>query len=360
MDFIYNPFAFLRTWVNGLLTGTGMADWAAEMILTLLGIGIIFAVVPGIVMGEIYLERRIIAKMQDRIGPNRVGPFGLLQPVADAVKLLTKEDIVPAGADRLLFALAPIIVLGASLMVWAVIPFGPGLAVTDLNVAVLYVIAMAGLPTIGFIMAGWASDNKYSLLGGMRAAAQFISYEIPGVLAVLTPVLLAGSMSLQDIAQAQSGGRWFVLYWPMGLLGLIIGPLAFLVFFIAGVAESNRTPFDLVEAESEIIAGFHTEYSGMRFALFFLAEFANVFVISSLGTVFFLGGWDGPFLPPYLWFVIKAGALVFVFFWFRGTLPRLRYDQLMHFAWKRLFPISLGTVALTAVAVTVSGPSLMR
>ncbi len=351
MDFIYNPFGFIRDLLYGVLVSF-MPDWLASAILSLLGIAILFAIIPVVVMALVYFERKVIARMQDRYGPNRVGPFGLLQPVADAVKLLTKEDIVPAGADRLLFALSPIIVLGASLMVWAVIPFAPGLAVADLNVAVLFVIAMSGLPSIGFVMAGWASDNKYSLLGGMRAAAQFVSYEIPGILAVLVPVLLASSMSLQDIVKAQSGGLWYIFFFP-------IGPLAFLIFLIAGTAESNRTPFDLVEAESEIIAGFHTEYSGMRFALFFLAEYANVFVISALGAVFFLGGWDGPILPPYIWFMGKVSALIFVFFWFRGTLPRLRYDQLMHFAWKRLFPIALANVALTALAVAFVLPHLM-
>ncbi|MFN0071482.1 MAG: NADH-quinone oxidoreductase subunit NuoH [Chloroflexota bacterium] len=328
-----------------------MPDWLATGLLSFLGIAILFAIIPVVVMALVYFERKVIARMQDRYGPNRVGPFGILQPVADALKLLTKEDIVPAGADKLLFALSPIIVLSASLMVWAVVPFAPGLAVADLNVAVLFVIAMSGLPSIGFVMAGWASDNKYSLLGGMRAAAQFVSYEIPGILAVLVPVLLAGSMSLQDIVRAQSAGNWYLFYFP-------IGPLAFLIFLIAGTAESNRTPFDLVEAESEIIAGFHTEYSGMRFALFFLAEYANVFVISALGSVFFLGGWDGPILPPYVWFMAKVSALVFVFFWFRGTLPRLRYDQLMHFAWKRLFPIALANVALTALAIVYVLPLL--
>jgi NADH-quinone oxidoreductase subunit H len=344
VDFIYNPFGFIRDLLYGVFVGF-MPGWLAYAILSLLGIAILFGIIPVVVMSLVYFERKVIARMQDRLGPNRVGPFGILQPVADAVKLLTKEDIVPAGADKLLFALSPIIVLGASLMVWAVVPFAPGLAVTDLNVAVLFVIAMSGLPSIGFVMAGWASDNKYSLLGGMRAAAQFVSYEIPGILAVLVPVLLAGSMSLQDIVRAQSGGLWYIFFFP-------IGPLAFLIFLIAGTAESNRTPFDLVEAESEIIAGFHTEYSGMRFALFFLAEYANVFVISALGSVFFLGGWDGPILPPYIWFMGKVSALIFVFFWFRGTLPRLRYDQLMHFAWKRLFPIALANVALTALAIT--------
>lgn len=351
MEVINNPFGFIRDLLYQAFIGF-MPDWLASLILSLAGIAILFGIIPVVVMALVYLERKVIARIQNRYGPNRVGPFGMLQTVADALKLLTKEDIVPTGADKLLFAIAPVLVLAASLAVWAVVPFAPGLAVTDLNVGVLYVIAMAGLPSIGFVMAGWASDNKYSLLGGMRAAAQFVSYEIPGVLAVLVPVLLAGSMSMQDIVRAQTGGHWYIFFFP-------IGPLAFLIFLIAGTAESNRTPFDLVEAESEIIAGFHTEYSGMRFALFFLAEYANVFVISALGAVFFLGGWDGPILPPYVWFMAKVSALIFVFFWFRGTLPRLRYDQLMHFAWKRLFPVALANVALTAIAVSFVLPHVL-
>jgi NADH-quinone oxidoreductase subunit H len=300
--------------------------------------------IPTIVMGEIWAERRVLALMQDRWGPNRVGPFGLLQSVADALKLLTKEDVVPARADRFLHFVAPLLVLAFSLAVWVVIPWGRGIVVADINVAVLYVIAMAGVPTVGFIIAGWASDNKYSLLGGMRAAAQFISYEIPGVLAVLTPVLLAGTMSLSGIAEAQRP-LWFVFY-P------IIGQVAFVVFLIAGVAESNRTPFDLVEAESEIIAGFHTEYSGMRFALFFLAEYANVFAISAIGTTLFLGGYTmfglEDVIPGWIFMMGKTTSLVFLFFWLRGTLPRLRYDQLMNFAWKGLLPVALLNILLTA------------
>jgi NADH-quinone oxidoreductase subunit H len=347
-QFIHNPFGTIGTALGTALDPV-LPAWLVYLILTVLGIAVVAGAIPAIVMGEIWAERRVIAKFQDRIGPNRVGPFGLLQPVADALKLLTKEDVLPARADRYLHFLAPILVLAFSLMVWAVIPWNKGMALADLNVAVLYVIAMGGVPTIGFIVAGWASYNKYSLLGGMRAAAQFISYEIPGVLAVLTPVLLAGSMSLQDIAQAQRP-LWFVFY-P------VIGQLAFVIFLIAGVAESNRTPFDLVEAESEIIAGFHTEYSGMRFALFFLAEYANVFAISAIGATLFLGGYTmfglEDYIPGYLFLIGKALALVFVFFWLRGTLPRLRYDQLMNFAWKGLLPVALLNVLLTGAGVSL-------
>ena len=336
-----DPFGAIRDLLYGVLSGV-LPAWLTVLILTLIGAILVVSIVPGIVMGQIYMERRLLAKAQDRIGPNRVGPFGLLQPVADALKLLAKEDIVPRRADKLMFALAPILVLGASLMIWAVIPFGPGLGLTDVNVAVLYIIALASVPTIGFIMAGWASYNKYSLLGGMRAVAQFVSYEIPGVLAVVTPVLLSGSMSLQDIVQAQLGYRWFVFY-P------IIGQIAIFLFLVSGLAETNRTPFDLVEAESELGAGFHTEYSGMRFALFFLAEYANMFAVSLVAAALFLGGWEGPLLPPFLWIIAKAQVLVWIMMWIRSTLPRFRYDQLMYFAWKRLLPLALVNIGLTGV-----------
>ena len=339
--FLCDPFGFLRGVLYGALVSF-LPDWLATLIVTLLGVIIVVSIVPAIVILQVWFERRLLAKAQDRYGPNRVGPFGLLQPVADALKLLAKEDIIPARADRVLFALSPILVLGASLLVWAVIPFGPGLGVTDLNVAVLYIVAVASLPTIGFILAGWASYNKYSLLGGMRAVAQFISYEIAGVLALITPVLLAGSMSLQDIVQAQSGYHWFIFY-P------VIGQLAFFLFIVAGLAESNRTPFDLVEAESELGAGYHTEYSGMRFALFFLAEYANMFSLSLIASALFLGGWEFPILPPFLVMIGKAQTLVWMMMWIRATLPRLRYDQLMQFAWKRLLPLSLLNIGLTGV-----------
>jgi NADH-quinone oxidoreductase subunit H len=348
LDFLQNPFAAIGAVIAAALSPI-LAPWLISLILTMLAIAALAGFIPVNVMLMIWAERRIIARMQDRLGPNRVGPFGLLQSVADALKLLTKEDVVPSRADRFLHFVAPLLVLAFSLMVWAVIPWNKGMALTDLNVAVLYVIAMGGVPTVGFIIAGWSSNNKYSLLGGMRAAAQFISYEIPGVLAVLTPVLLAGSMSLQDIAEAQRP-VWFVFY-P------VIGQLAFLVFLIAGVAESNRTPFDLVEAESEIIAGFHTEYSGMRFALFFLAEYANVFAISAIGATLFLGGYTffglEDYIPGWIFMMGKTTTLVFVFFWLRGTLPRLRYDQLMGFAWKGLLPVALLNVLLTGAGVSL-------
>lgn len=346
-DFLYNPFKPIGDALRVTL-GAFLPLWLLDIVMILLAIITVASAVPLIVMIQIWAERRVIAFLQDRVGPNRVGPFGLLQSVADALKLISKEDILPAGADKVLHFLAPVIVLGFSLLVWAVIPFGPGMAIADLNVALLYIVAMAAMPSLGFIMAGWASNNKYALLGGMRAVAQFISYEVPGVLALLTPILLAGSMSLQEIVLAQERMGWFILYFP-------VGPIAFVLFLVAGLAEANRTPFDLVEAESEIIAGFHTEYSGMRFGIFMLAEFANVFALSAIGATLFLGGWSffGLPIPPYLVILGKTVALVFVFIWARGTLPRFRYDQLMHFAWKGLLPVALGNAALTAVGIVI-------
>ena len=349
MSFLYDPIGTLGGLLHGFLLQI-LPVWLADFIMAALAVTIVVAIVPGLVVTAVYLERRIIAKMQDRIGPNRVGPFGLLQPIADVLKLLSKEDIIPARADKPLFILAPILVVGASLMVWVTIPWAPGLVPADLNVGVLFVIAMGGLPVLGVIMAGWGSYNKYALLGGMRAAAQLMSYEIPGILGALVPVMLAGSMSLTEIVRAQQDGAWFLFYFP-------IGPLAFLLFVIAGVAESNRTPFDLIEAESELAAGFHTEYSGMRFALFFLAEYANTFAISAMATILFLGGWSGlDFLPVphFVWFVLKMYVMVFVFIWIRATLPRLRYDQLMHFAWKRMLPLALLNIGATGLWISLA------
>lgn len=341
---VCDPFRYIRQGVYGLVSAL-LPEPFSTLIVTALAIALVTTIVAVVVMSQTWAERRIIGFMQGRLGPNRVGKAGLLQPVADAIKLLTKEIIIPYQADRIPFLLAPLVVLVPSLIVWSVLPWGPGLNVTDLNVGVLFILAMGAFPTIGILTAGWASGNKYSVLGGMRAAAQLISYEIPMVIIVMVPVLLAGSMSLQEIVKAQTG-LWFALVLP-------VGPVALLLFVVAGIAEVNRSPFDLPEAESEIIAGFHTEYSGMAFALFFLAEYANSFAISAMATILFLGGWLGPFLPPFLWFFLKAYLVFFVIVWIRATLPRLRYDQLMHTAWKAALPLALVTVGLTAVELIV-------
>jgi len=344
-DFILcDPFSALNGAVSAALESALPAPLPA-IVVTTLAIALVTTFIALNVMIQVWAERRIIAFLQGRLGPNRVGPAGILQSVADGVKLLMKEIILPFQADRVPFMLAPLAVLVPGLMVWAVIPWGPGLAVTDLNVGVLFVLAMGAFPTIGILMAGWASGNKYSVLGGMRAAAQLISYEIPIVLIVMVPVLFTGSLSLGRIIEAQTG-LWFALWLP-------VGPAALLIFLVAGLAEVNRSPFDLPEAESEIVAGFHTEYSGMPFALFFLAEYANSFAVAAMATVLFLGGWLGPVLPPFIWFLIKTYLVFFVMVWVRGTLPRIRYDQLMHVAWKVALPAALVTVGAAAIELSV-------
>jgi NADH-quinone oxidoreductase subunit H len=353
-DPISNPVGAIATLLHELLRSI-MPEWLAALLMALIGAGLLAGLVSGVVILLVWMERKIIARMQDRYGPNRVGPFGLLQTVADAIKLLSKEDIVPARVDKIIWALSPIVVLAAALMAWAVIPWSPGVVPSDLNVGVLFLLSMGSLPVIGVVMAGWGSNNKYALLGGMRSAAQLVSYEIPGVLAALVPVMLAGTMSLTGIVQVQESGailpNWWFVFTPWGFIG-------FIIFLISGIAETNRTPFDLIEAESELAAGFHTEYSGMRFALFFLAEYANVFAVSAIGATLFLGGWGGPlpFLPSFgpgiLFFLGKTFFMVFVFMWIRSTLPRLRYDQLMNFAWKRLLPAGLINVGITAAWIS--------
>jgi len=308
----------------------------------------------------VYAETKIAGFMQDRIGPKRVGPHGMLQTVADAVKLLFKEAIFPAGVDKVLFVLAPCIVNVGAFLPFVVVPFGSHLQTADLNVGVFYVTAVASLSTVGLIMAGWASNNKYALFGGMRSAAQIVSYEIPAVMILLIPVMIVGSLSLQDIVAAQAGGlqSWLLFrYFPLM-------PIAFLIFFTAGMAECNRTPFDIPEAESELVAGFHTEYSGFFFAMFFMAEYTEMFVISAVTSVLFLGGFHAPhpalqdihgFGLGFLWLTAKAWSLMFVMMWLRWTLPRLRVDQLMYVAWKVLLPISM--VLVVAVGALLMIPA---
>jgi NADH-quinone oxidoreductase subunit H len=291
------------------------------------------------------MERKVIGRMQDRIGPNRVGPFGLLQPIADMVKIITKEDIIPAGADKWVHTLGPIVLVIPVVLSFAVIPFGRDMVPVDLNIGILFIVALGSLATIGIFMAGYGSNNKFALIGGMRAVAQIISYEIPQVLSIVTVLLLAGSLSLVAIVNGQAN-FWYVFAIP-------VGPIAFVIYMISAIAETNRTPFDLPEAESEIIAGHHTEYSGMKFGLFYLAEYLSLFLICAIGSTLFLGGWQGPLLPPWIWFLIKTYVLIFVAMWMRGTLPRFRIDQMMAFAWKVLVPISLVNIVLAAVLLNV-------
>lgn len=340
-DFIYNLLPYLGTWLRGLLQSLGLPEWAI-----LLTIGLIKAFLLanfGLIGFAIltYVERKIVARFQDRLGPNVAGPYGILQPVADGIKLLTKEDTMPAGADRWVYNLAPLIIATCALAPLVVVPFGPGAIGADLNIGVLYALAVGAGALVGVLMAGWGSNNKYALLGAFRAVAQLISYEIPSVLSVVVVVMVAGTMSTVGIVLAQDVPYLFVL------------PLAALVFLMSGVAEVGRTPFDLLEAESEIVAGFHIEYSGMKFALVFLGEFVHALVVSALFAVLFLGGWRGPWLPPYLWTLIKMSIGIFLFFWLRATLPRIRIDQMLNLNWKFLTPLMI--LNLIGVALVDKG-----
>jgi NADH-quinone oxidoreductase subunit H len=319
----------------GLLNGT---------VFVLSGV-VLLGIVLGFVTYAIYFERKVIGWMQLRIGPNRVGPLGLLQTVADVLKLLLKEDTIPKNADRPLFKIAPLIAFVPAFGVLAVIPFTKTLHFADLGIGVLYYIALSGITTLGVITGGWASNNKYSLMGGMRAAAQMISYEIPLILSLVGIILTTGSLNLIDIVEKQqSMGMWFIIPQILG----------FGIFIIAALAELSRTPFDLPEAESELVSGYHTEYSGFRMAFFLLAEYVYVFGMASMTTILFLGGWLPPFhfldfIPGIIWFLIKFCAVVFFLFWLRATMPRMRADQLMQFAWKVLLPLALLNIFLTAL-----------
>jgi NADH-quinone oxidoreductase subunit H len=314
--------------------------WAALWSLVVGAVVLAFIAIT--VMILVWLERKVAADVQSRIGPARVGGrFGVLQTVADAIKLILKEDIVPAEADRWLFILGPVIVFLPPYLAFVVVPFSSTLVPKDLDMGVLYALAVLTIPQVGMIMAGWGSNNKYSLLGGMRAVAQLITYEIPMVVAILCVVMAAGSLSLVHIVKAQQERGWFILSPPLAL--------AFILYFICALAEVNRVPFDLPEAESELVAGFHTEYSGIRFAFFFLGEYATLFLVCALANLLFLGGWSGPLLPPVVWFLAKTYLLIVVSMWIRWTLPRLRIDQLTNLGWKVLLPVSLLDLVFTAV-----------
>jgi NADH-quinone oxidoreductase subunit H len=309
------------------------------------------ALLVPLLMGVAYLtyaERKVLAAMQLRKGPNVVGPFGLLQPFADALKMLMKETVIPAGANRFLFLMAPMLTFSLAMLAWAVIPVNDGWAIADINVGILYLFAISSLGVYGIIIAGWASNSKYAFLGAMRSAAQMVSYEVSMGFVLVAVLLCVGSLNLTDVVRAQQNLWFCVPLFPM-----------FVVFFISALAETNRAPFDLPEGESEIVAGFFVEYSSLSFGLFFLGEYANMFLMSALTTILFLGGWLGPFglLPQLgpLWFVLKICACLFVFLWVRATFPRYRYDQLMRLGWKVFLPLSLLWVVLTAGALMAFG-----
>jgi len=297
----------------------------------------------GVVSYLTFAERKVAGHIQARTGPNRVGPFGLLQPIADVLKLFFKEEFIPAGANKVVFHIAPMLAVIPALVTFSVVPMGPNFTVTDLNVGLLLFLAMSSLGVYSITLAGWSSNNKYALLGGLRSSAQMISYELAMGLSTVGVLMLAGSLSLVDIVHAQQR-YWFIVQQP----------LAFIIFLITAFAETNRAPFDLPEAEAELVAGFHTEYSSMKWGLFFLGEYANMITISSIAVTLFLGGWNGPWLPEplkFLWYFAKLAALLFFFMWVRWTFPRLRYDQLMQLGWKVLLPLALLNVMVTAVGL---------
>ena len=301
-----------------------------------------------------YVDRKVWASIQLRRGPNVVGPFGLLQPFADGLKLMLKETIVPSSANSILFLIAPMITFITALIAWAVVPFGEGLVISNINVGILYLFAISSLGVYGVIIAGWASNSKYAFLGALRSAAQMVSYEVSIGFVLITVLLCVGSLNLSHVVMAQAGGFWHWYFLP--LLPM------FVIFFISSLAETNRTPFDLPMSEAELVQGFQTEYSSMPFALFFLGEYANMILLSAMGAILFLGGWMAPFpfLPSVgawgvLWFALKIAFLLFVFSWTKGTLPRYRYDQLMRLGWKVFLPVSLGWVVLTAAVLEIGG-----
>ena len=326
---------------------TGFLIESAVKVLIVLGFVLI--AVPLIV----WMERKVIGHMQDRIGPQRVGPFGLLQTIADGIKLFFKEDIVPTQADRVVFIIAPALPVITAFMALAVVPFGDTvtvfgrlvhLQVADVNVAILWVLGTTSMGVYGIVLGGWASNSKYPLLGGLRSSAQMISYELAQGISLVGVILMTGTLSLTSIVRQQEH-MWFIV--PQFF--------AFLIYVVCSVAETNRAPFDLAEAETELVAGFHTEFSSMKFALYFLAEYANMMVVSAIAISVFLGGWRGPFLPPVVWFLIKLSLFLFFYVWLRATFPRLRYDQLMGFGWKVLLPLSLLNLTVTAVVVAMQG-----
>jgi NADH-quinone oxidoreductase subunit H len=342
-------FILIKEWILGLAGHYLRGTWLdlLSMVINMVAV-LMFA--PLLMMYLTWLERKLVARIQDRWGPNRVGPFGLLQPIADGIKMILKENITPSGADQILHTLAPVIVVIPSLMMFAVLPFGRGMIPVDLNIGIFFFISISALETVAVVMAGWSSRSKYSLLGGMRSAAQAISYEVPLGLSLIAVVMQVGSLSTRAIVEAQGG--WFGLQWfiihPWGFLG-------FLIFMITGIAEINRTPFDTPEGESELVGGYHTEYSGMKFALFQMAEFLSAFAVSAMAATLFLGGWQGPLLPSWLWFMLKSMSIFFVLIWLRGTFPRFRIDQVMAFAWKFLLPLALANIFVVAIDYYIPG-----
>ncbi|MBN1310058.1 MAG: NADH-quinone oxidoreductase subunit NuoH [Anaerolineae bacterium] len=346
-------FTTIYNFLSGLLVGWGASPIVADAIIAFLAAAVLATCVLLILIFNIWLERKVLGRIQDRIGPNRVGPYGIFQTVADLLKLLTKEIIIPSGADLVPFFLAPIIMVASVILVWAVIPFTAKTIGTDVNIGVLYLAAVGSLGIMAVLLAGWSSNNKYALLGAFRAVAMLVSYEVPMILMLMMPVLITGSMRMGEIAAAQP--IWYAFSMP----------LAAVIFLIAMTAEVGRSPFDLLEAESEIVAGYQTEYSGFAFAMFYAAEWAHAFTMAALIATLFLGGWRGPGAEQYptlgfIYFIIKTYAVYFLSIWSRGTLPRIRIDQVMSFCWKFLIPLSLILIVLTTLADKIAQTVLME
>jgi NADH-quinone oxidoreductase subunit H len=346
-------FIALATWLREFMLSIGLAPAFVDIVMAFIRAAVLGTTALLIFMLITWLERKVVARIQDRIGPNLAGPWGLLQPIADGIKAITKEDTTPAGADVTIFNASPIVAGVAALLVYAVIPFGPDpggtcanapcgpMAGTDMSIGLFYVLAVGAVSLIAVLMAGWSSNNKYALLGSFRAVAELLSYEVPQVLSIAAMVMIAGTMRMTALVEVQTVPFIFPLF------------ITALVFFISGVAESGRSPFDLVEAESEIVAGYHIEYSGMKFSLFYLGEFVHAFAVCAVVTTVFLNGWEGPILPPWIWFLIKSFGVFFVMMWIKFTMPRFRIDQLMAFNWKFLVPLSLMNLFILAVGDTL-------
>jgi NADH-quinone oxidoreductase subunit H len=355
MTFLADPITFIVNWLNGMLTGWGIPAGWVQFIMFILGAGVLALGAMLFTIGLIWLERKLGGRVQDRLGPNRVGPWGIFQTIADMLKIFTKELITPVGADKFLYNLAPLLAMAAVLGLWAVIPLSPTVFGTNINVGVLYLIGVGAIGELGIILAGLSSNNKYALIGGFRAVASLLSYEVPMAITLLIPVMLTGSMGLNDIAGAQNVAFIFQ------------APVAALVFFIAAIAENGRAPFDLMEADSEIVAGFNIEYSGLKFGMYYVADFLHAFTSAMIFSTLFLGGWNGPGAEQvpalgFLYLLIKTAAVYLLTVTIRFTVPRLRIDQMMEFAWKYLTPLALASLLVTALVdkAAPSGQGLLR
>jgi NADH-quinone oxidoreductase subunit H len=342
MNFLSDPVTFIGNWLANVLLGWGLSQALVTTILKFVGAGLVGTFGFSLVIFTLVLERKLYGRIQDRLGPNRVGPYGFLQTFPDMIKIFTKEYITPVGADKVTYNLAPILTVSAVLLIWAVMPFAKTIVGTDVNVGVLYLVAVGGIGALGIILAGWSSNNKYSLLGAFRAVAQIVSYEVPMILALLVPVLLGRTMGVNSLVNAQN--VWFIF----------MAPIAALIFFTSAIAETGRAPFDLLEAESEIVAGYQTEYSGLKFGMFYVGEFLHAFTISALTATIFLGGWRGPWaqqvpLLGVVWFFIKTFIVYFIVVLIRISMPRLRIDQMLNFSWKFLTPLALILLMATAI-----------